>query len=178
MTHQNGKDALQRWQAMVRPRGPGYARSRDDDLDAAVGQFLLGGIQKRLLNWTGVARELTPRVPREVEPFPVHLLTINWASSGPGYDWPEAYFASHVVEIEMVVVIASRDSAEMWGYTDHAIGWLPIGGTPGEGTAEVIGGWWKSVRGKINQPPWDSVWNSGAISDGEASELRSRIWGD
>ena len=61
----------------------GYPRT-----SAAVAQILLERIQDRLPQWVGPTEGARPlldrRSHRKVELWPRHLLTINWADSGPG----------------------------------------------------------------------------------------------
>jgi len=71
----------------------GYRRT-----SAAVAQFLLERIQDRLPQWVGPTRGARPLLDRgshrNVEFWPRHLLTLNWADSGPGFSWPVAYNAT------------------------------------------------------------------------------------
>ena len=90
-------DILDEWN--IPDEIPEYGR-----IDAAVAQILLERIQDHLPNFTAlvgdrfhVARPiLDRRARRRVELWPRHLLTINWADSGPGFSWPVAYNATYV----------------------------------------------------------------------------------
>ena len=99
-------------------------------LQAAVGQVLLHDVQHRLPNWGGwdgtqfvLARRFRQRAAGQTLALaPQHLFTINWADSGPGFSWPDAYHLVYVPGYECCVVTASQDSDECWGCTDQAIG--------------------------------------------------------
>jgi hypothetical protein len=65
---------------------------------------------------------LDRRAHRKVELSPRHLLTINWADSGPGFSWPVAYYAVYVPGFDRTVVTASGDSPETFGACDVAVG--------------------------------------------------------
>ena len=105
-------------------------------LQAAVAQVLLHGVQHRLPNWGGwdatrfvLARAYCRRAAGQTLALvPQHLFTINWADSGPGLSWPEAYHLVYIPGYERCVVTASRDGDDLWGCTDHAIGFFPAGG--------------------------------------------------
>ena len=92
-------------------------------LSAAVAQILLDRVQDDLPNRTAgvgdrfvVARPiLDRRARRKVELWPRHLMTINWADSGPGFSWPVAYKATYVPGFSRTVVTASADCPEMFG---------------------------------------------------------------
>ena len=40
---------------------------------------------------------------------PKLLFSINWATSGPGFEWPEAYYVTYIPGLEKYVFTASRD---------------------------------------------------------------------
>ena len=73
-------------------------------VDWAVAAILLERIQDQLPQWASVrdgkatlGRTLRDRAAdRTVEITPVHLVTINWADSGPGFSWREAYHVTYV----------------------------------------------------------------------------------
>jgi hypothetical protein len=105
---------------------PDYRR-----IDTAVAQILLERIQDHLPTWTAlmgdrfvIARSIFDRrARRKIELWPHHLLTINWADSGPGLSWPVAYKATYVPLFDRIVVTASADCPETFGgVCDVAIG--------------------------------------------------------
>ena len=67
-------------------------------LENAIARICLESAQRSLPQWAmvrdgkvtlGRRRQRTARRARKLRP--VHLFTINWADSGPGFSWPEAY---------------------------------------------------------------------------------------
>ena len=72
------------------------------DEDAAVAHIVLSAIQERLPQWAAVeidavgntihtARPIQKGNKKKIELKPQHLITINWANTGPGISWPAAY---------------------------------------------------------------------------------------
>jgi hypothetical protein len=75
------------------------------------------------------------------------LLCINWADSGPGFSWPEAYHITRIPGFDQHIVTASRDSPDAWGCTDHAIGFCDANVPFKEAASEII------IKGtSINSP--------------------------
>ena len=70
----------------------------------AVARLLLSHVQKRLPQWAAVTadgrivlgREHRKAKTRIAVPLPQFLFEINWADSGPGISWPEAYYVAYV----------------------------------------------------------------------------------
>ena len=68
------------------------------DLDNEVATILLDTFQSHLPNFRWhdqddnlrSVRGKKPIKERKVQLFPLHLFTINWATSGPGIEWPES----------------------------------------------------------------------------------------
>ena len=116
-------------------------------IDAAVAQILLERIQEDLPNWTALAGDrfviargnFDRRARRKVELWPHHLLTINWADSGPGFSWPVAYKATYVPVFDRTVVTASVDCPEsLGGVCDVAIGAFGSATSILEGSRRII----------------------------------------
>jgi hypothetical protein len=74
--------------------------------DAVVAYIVLEQIERQLPGWSAITDDgefVTERHFRDVSAIlhrkvavlpPRHLLTINWADSGPGYSWPVAYYVA------------------------------------------------------------------------------------
>ena len=105
---------------------------------------------------------------------PVLALTINWANSGPGYSWPEAYYVAWIPYYERYVVTASLDSPLAEGYLDLAIGCLPEKATVEDDLKEVIQGRWNDLFPYVQG--WEECWNEGIVEDPWA--WRSELWPD
>ena len=91
-------------------------------------------VERQLPGWSAITDDgefVTERHFRDVSAIPHrkvavlpprHLLTINWADSGPGYSWPVAYYVAWLPYYDRFVVTASADCPEGFGYCDVAIG--------------------------------------------------------
>ena len=74
--------------------------------DAVVAYIVLEQIERQLPGWSAITddgefvaerhfRDVSAIPHRKVAVLPPrHLLTINWADSGPGYSWPVAYYVA------------------------------------------------------------------------------------
>lgn len=103
------------------------------DLSIATAKILLQPIEDTLPNWGCfddenliLGREGIERLSND--PYenlqPELVFTINWADSGPGVSWPEAYHITHIPGFNKYIVTASRDSTDAWHCTDHSIGFV------------------------------------------------------
>ena len=155
------------------------------ELAEKVASIALEVVQARLPQWGAVRQDGTvvlgrkvkqPRA-RRVVAAPRHMLTINWADSGPGFSWPEAYHATPIPGFDKYVVTASRDSEDAWGCCDHAIGWFDIQSDWKQGARAIIEAWWKWKRG-YEQGRWIEIWDSGSLGEADALALREAIWPD
>jgi len=156
----------------------GYQRT-----SAAVAQVLLERIQDRLPQWVGPnggARPLLDRRSRrKVELWPRHLMTINWADSGPGFSWPVAYNVSYVPGFDRSVVTASADCPEMFGgVCDIAIGFfgpeIPIV----QGCRDIIMSDWSWQRAECDQQRWEYLFDTGLVCKAEALAWADEVWAD
>jgi hypothetical protein len=154
-------------------------------IDAAVAQILLERVQNELPNWTAgvgdrfvVARPiLDRRARRKVELWPRHLMTINWADSGPGFSWPVAYKATYVPGFSRTVVTASADCSESFGgVCDVAIGCFGRDVSFLDGSHDVIVSDWSSQRDH-DQPRWAYLFDAGLVSEAEAQVWADEVWG-
>ncbi len=150
----------------------------------AVARLVLSGIQDRLPQWALVeadmtvciARAKTPRRKAKVELLPRFQFEINWADSGPGYSWPEAYHIAYLPGFELYVVTASQDSPEVHGYTDQAIGHFPVSEAMSEGAHRVIVDWWQGQAQECNQDRWAYLFQTGDIDAVTAETWAEEVW--
>src|SRR5262249_17622351 len=79
-----------------------------DRLQITVAQILLHAVQDRLPQWAAITSdgELVTNRRRHarhkdarLQFNPRLLFEINWATSGPGFEWPEAYHVTYVPEV-------------------------------------------------------------------------------
>ena len=157
-------------------------------LEIAVAQILLHGSQKRLPQWgcvTGDGKVVQGRKnlqrPQGAEPITLHLqllLCVNWADSGPGFSWPEAYHITRIPGFDQHIFTASRDSPDAWGCTDHAIGFCDANVPIKEAASEIIIKFWLKQAGGWDQAPWAYLFDEGLISGKEADSWADEVWGD
>ena len=174
-------------------RSPGQSRLRavpalieeHPELAEKVAAIALEVVQERLPQWAAVrqdgtvtlARKLKRPRARRVVAAPRHILTINWANSGPGFSWPEAYHATPIPGFDKYVVTASRDSEDMWGCCDHAIGWFDIQSDWKQDATAIIDAWWRWKR-DYEQGRWIEIWDGGSLGEADALALRETVWPD
>jgi hypothetical protein len=113
---------------------------------------------------------------RKVVIQPCHLLTVNWADSGPGFSWPVAYYVAWLPYYDRFVVTASADCSDGYGYCDFAIGSFGIETPPKEGARKVICGDWRNQKRAGEQQRWAYLFNSGLISQEEADAWAEEVW--
>jgi hypothetical protein len=140
-------------------------------VDNAVARLALNSIRGHLPQWyAGYAdgtcvfgRDTEPGLLREVRLKPVHLFTIDWADSGPGYSWPVAYYATYIPGFDRFVVTSSADSEDYFGYADVALGWFP-GKTPiVKGSRRVLIEFWCSIS--EYQAKWQDFLECGLVDN-------------
>ena len=154
----------------------GYQRA-----SAAVAQILLERFQYRLPQWVGPNGSarliLDRRSHRKVELWPCHLLTINWADSGPGFSWPVAYNATYVPGFDRSVVTASADCPEIFGgVCDVAIGSFGREVSIIRGSRDIIMSDWSWQRGECEQQRWVYLFDTGLVSKAEAHAWADQVW--
>jgi hypothetical protein len=151
-------------------------------LDAAVASIILLPVEQRLPQWTnGVvsARRYTEpdrKLLRKVSLSPILLFSINWATGGPGFDWPEAYHLTWLPTHSCFIVTSSADSDDCFGYCDFALGSVAAGGDVTASACAVISRNWRRKYRLCNQPPWASVVDTGTVSTAVAEVMADKIW--
>ena len=156
----------------------------DFTLANGVARLVLSRIQGRLPQWALVhsdgqvdlARAYSPRRQAKVDLMPRFLFEINWADSGPGYSWPEAYHVAYLPGFDCHVVTASQDSPDAHGYTDEAIGHFPVQMPLQEGVHRVIHDWWRGHAGGWDQHCWAYLLAEGIVDGTTAQAWANEIW--
>lgn len=105
-----------------------------------------------------------------------HLFEINWADSGPGFSWPEAYRLTWLTGYDVAIVTASADSPDAHGYCDFAIGWFDADTSEEEGVPRCITEWWRTLRSH-GQERWAYLFDTGEVSAAQAAAWANRVWG-
>ena len=140
----------------------------------AVARIALSRVQSRLPRCLAIVcdevvdtRKRYPPREAAVAHMPLHLCTINWADTGPGLSWPEAYHLTWFEDFQRFVVTASTDSTDVWGYEDRALGHFGRETEPLDGVRAIIVGDWRGQYEAWEQERWAELWETGAYSDPE-----------
>lgn len=158
--------------------------SSEYDVPNAVARLALARIQDSLPAWAGVndkgeyfsSRQYTRSEVAMVNYHPQHLFTINWADSGPGFSWPEAYYLVWLPVFERYVITASQDSPDCYGFEDVAIGWQFFDEDRVELAKDIILANWGSVHKPNYEEGWAYLFGTGLVSEDEANSWREEIW--
>ena len=151
----------------------------------AVAQILLSSIQESLPNWFCVDNEgdlAVNRLPHHRLPEarlnfnPQHVCTINWADSGPGYSWPEAYYITYLPSFNCHVVTASQDGEDAYGCSDHAIGFIKGASESVDAAKQIIINFWVGQRTTYDQQRWAYLFDEGLIDDATAQGWANEAW--
>lgn len=157
----------------------------DIEVRNAVARVCINAIQERLPQWGCVRADDTVVLGRRLEErrqstlalAPLHLFTLNWADSGPGFSWPEAYHATFLPGFNRWVVTMSVDSPDVFGVTDLAIGSFPAGGNLVRSSGRVLVAYWR--RFHCFDPEmgwWDYLFDTGLVDSDSAYRWRRRVW--
>ena len=160
----------------------------DRYVEAAVAAILLRSIERSLPNWgawspeSGLVTARTRRPRRDSRKLhlkPKHLFTINWASSGPGFSWPNEYNLCWVPLYERYVVTVSADSPEgLCGYTDLALGSFGASEDVENRVRAIVVGDWYGQFMEWNQAQWEDVAETGLISAEALMRRAEEVWGE
>jgi len=155
-------------------------------LPAAIARLVLAPIKGTLPVWARVSEDGDVKTTRDgeksyyrkVNPFPRLLFNINWADSGPGFSWPDSYHVSYLSEFNCHIVTSSRDSDEIYGFNDIAIGWFSEGEDLLEGAGRVIIEFWKGYLEECSDfARWAYLFDEGLMNTATVEELADEVWG-
>lgn len=159
------------------------AKATPPRLAIAVAQILLHDIQGTLPQWASIRETVTlnrkehkRHQDARLAFNPQHLCTINWADSGPGFSWPEAYHVTYLSGFNKFVITASRDGPDAWGCADHAIGVADGNLKPIEAAEEVITDFWRMQLNTWDQPRWAYLFGEGLIDEKTANAWANVVW--
>jgi hypothetical protein len=158
-------------------------RDQNKAIANAVARIALARVQKSLPQFAicgpdsiEFGRDITSPPSRPVEVMARHLFTIDWAMTAPGVSWPEAYFLTWLPGIDQWLVTSSRDTPEVGGYCDLALGYFDSEKAPLEGAGLIIGGYWSDQFIDYDQPRWELFFEAGLVSHEMAGEWADEIW--
>jgi hypothetical protein len=161
------------------------ADATPDRLQIAVAQILLHDVQDSLPQWAAITTDgdlVTNRrrhgrhKDARLRFNPKLLFSINWATSGPGYEWPEAYYVTYVPGLEKYVFTASRDGADAFGCEDHAIGVADKDDDVAEAARKVLTLYWRVQADGWDQRRWESCIGEGLVDDWAANAWADDVW--
>ena len=153
---------------------------------AAVAHVVLEAIEDRLPVWacrkgddlivarTYRARDQKPQ--RRAALLPSELFAINWASSGPGFDWPVQYHLVWTPIYERFVVTASADCPDMFGYADFALGHFGREDNIGQSVIRIIKRDWTMLRDEGREQPWETLLRTGLVKQDAVEKLAAEVW--
>jgi hypothetical protein len=152
-------------------------------LQIAVAQILLHDRQDDLPQWVSIRddkvlinRERHERHPNARLRFnPQLLFGINWATSGPGFEWPEEYHVTLMPGFDKLVFTASRDGPDAWGCEDHAIGVADNESLP-QSARKVLTEYWLAQADGWDQQRWESCTREGLVDDAVANAWAEDVW--
>jgi hypothetical protein len=154
--------------------------------DAAVAHILLEAIEDRLPVWACRKegeiiyardyREPHQKPRRKATLLPGKLFTINWATSGPGFDWPVRYHLVWLPHYERFVVTASADCPDAYGYADFALGHFARTDDVGQAVIEIIKRDWCMQRDDCGQERWEELRDTGLITKAAVHQMSDEVW--
>lgn len=159
---------------------PDFTHAGHDAVDVALAQIALGHVEILLPDFTVLrhgrlfhARRPfeTPHLSEDMLFKPIHLFTIDWALSAPGFSWPESYYATWLPGYDSFVVTLSQDSDEILGVSDLAIGWFSDRNVFEASCGRVVARYWKRMALEDGQEMWE-----GFVSEGRINEKTVRRW--
>ena len=151
----------------------------------AVAQILLEPIQELLPSWSCIdedhefiaSRKVFKRFVESRLKFNPHLIfLINWADSGPGFSWPEAYYITYLPGFNKYIVTASRDSEDLCGCTDNAIGFFDGDLDKIEVAKKALIKHWRVAKRQGLDDGWQSVWERGLVNHKVAISWAKEVW--
>jgi hypothetical protein len=158
-------------------------RDQDKAIANAVARIALARVQKSLPQFAicgpdsiEFGREIETAPSRSVEMMSRHLFTIDWAMSAPCISWPEAYYLTWLPGVERWLVTSSRDTPEIGGYCDTAIGHFGIDKGALEGSEGIIRGYWSDQCLDYDQARWELFFAAGWVSCEEACTWAGEVW--
>ena len=150
-----------------------------------MARFAVEHIEKRQPQWAAVyadgrvetARKLrtdSEKPVRTINLFPQLICEINWANSGPGFSWPEAYHVTWFPGYDVYVVTASQDSPDVHGYTEEAIAHFSSDEPFEKSIQGILRDYWS---GFTAGEKWEDFFEAGLIDERQAHQIADTlIW--
>jgi hypothetical protein len=153
---------------------------------AAVAHVVLEAIEERLPVWACWKRDRLVKARSYREPhqkpqrraalLPSELFAINWASSGPGFDWPVQYHLVWTPIYDRFVVTASADCPDHFGYADFALGHFGREDNIGQSVIRIIRRDWTMQRKECSQERWETLLRTGLVKQDAVEAVANQVW--
>jgi hypothetical protein len=137
------RDFIDRWLDTPGSRNHASRDYSDEQWELAreVGALLMGDPidgDPDAPEWPDDEDDLQPILPTSF------CFEINWATSGPGIDWPESYCIVALPHRDVKIVVASQPTRDAWDpYRDFAIGWFETARDDVDGLKEAVQAFWR-----------------------------------
>ena len=169
----------------ITPQTSCYGEKEKYCLSSAVARIALHSIQNTLPQFRYISHEEILEIRKiswqrnsKLHLRPKHLLEINWATSGPGFPWPESYHLCFIPIYNRYIVTASSDCPDVYGYTDIVIDSFLAEQADSQKLAKsIIKKWW-SKQAAQSQERFEEVYAEGVFSADEAEDWADEIWGE
>jgi hypothetical protein len=159
------------------------------EIENAVARLVLEGIENRLptfavmdtKTWSLQTSRPSPSKQaseRPVVSLPTFLFEINWATSGPGFDWRETYHVTFLPEYEVHIVTASQDSPDALGFCDLSIGYFEKSEDPVSDAVQVVRDWWLEKVAEYDAIEYESLCGLGAASAAQVAKITGEVWSE
>jgi hypothetical protein len=163
---------------------PGFNENkRSRSASDALARLVLCGIEDTLPVFAAMSRGVAivtrkKRAPRSqpVRAMPLFLLEVNWADSGPGISWPEAYHVGWLPGFGRWVLTASRDTPEVDGYCDRVLCHFDHCDDPIAEARKRLQAYWHELKGSYGQRRWAHLFNTGRITRHDAEQMAGVVW--
>jgi hypothetical protein len=149
------------------------AQSNFSLLQAAVAHLVLGGTHRRLRQVTVAPEGTNRRISgRRVGARPKFLFSVEWTQMSLGLT---SYFATAVPPYGRVVVTASTERPDLFGYFDVALGHFSGDGELFDCAGAVIVEHWSSLA-RHRQERWGRFCEGGVINETLANRWADVVW--
>jgi hypothetical protein len=151
------------------------------ELDAAVAAIVLWSRRDELPQWASIenGKVTLGRINSVRVRFnrfkPKRLFVLNWADSGPGFSWPMAYFATPLHAYKRIVVTASADTPDTYGFSDFALGSFDSKRDLLDGAHEIIVNSWEE-QASWGQERWAYLFDEGLVNTQLAEQWADEVW--
>ena len=150
---------------------------------AAVAHIVLEAIEERLPVWAcwkgdklikaRSYREPHQKPQRRTALLPSELFAINWASSGPGFDWPVQY---HLVWTPIRRDRIGGLPRVLFGYADFALGHFGREDNIGQSVIRIIRRDWTMQRKECSQERWETLLRTGLVKQDAVEAVANQVW--